>query len=340
MSESPAHVSLDSVTRACRLALQASYSFLEFVSRSLPNDELVNNSLGWQVPYSKRQVAEQTARFLGLAKQVDKLLESVDGSLEGPWGRLAAVGFGQSHCKVLATSMSQWSVALMAAMRDELAAATYVDEIIPSFTEIEDQAPQLEEDELSTKCASSWKLVRALLDQRFADRPSRDHVEQSILREDALVRHGQSGPLTLPLDGTPLGPNQSGHEKQAVEPKWTNGHLGLRYDESRLVVGREGYSTELSLADRPLLRRLFAVLFQSGERPVTVATLRRAWEDQAPRPGRDELLVDDGNIYDAMYVLRKALAPLAVMPKVARLTGYRLVEIMPSTKSANATEED
>ncbi len=308
MSSSSDNADLDTIAIACRRALHAAYAFLDLVKRSTPPQEAAPSPVGWRVPtYSKREVQGQTHRFLDTVGTVHAWLEPIDDSLDGPWSRLTAVSPTRKYSGVSAPSMSAWCLAFMDALHEELWEAADAAEPAPNFATIEDEVGE----ELQTRCAAAWEPVCIRLRRRFADLPDRLELEALVLREHASARFGPSELATKE-------------------------HLGLRYDAARKVVGRTGYLQEITL-DRPLLWRLFLILFEAGERLVDPDVLRMAWEDDHSVVGRNQRFVDAGNISDAMHHLRNALAPLAVRPKVSRPNlGYRLVEGPAQTSSTRS----
>ena len=96
----------------------------------------------------------------------------------------------------------------------------------------------------------------------------------------------------------------------------TTGFLGLRFDERRRLVTRDGFDgVAASLLDRPQLWELLLELEAAGDTPLERGELaagcrKRAWKE---RPGDDESV-----LRSALNALRSRLKPLGINPRSVR----------------------
>src|SRR4051812_30391668 len=98
-------------------------------------------------------------------------------------------------------------------------------------------------------------------------------------------------------------------------------YLGVKLDDSRRVVTREGMTAEVYLDRSRINWELLKLLIAKRGAFCSLHCLHGAWEDLGGKENPK-----DGTIYDAISDLRRPLKPLAVKIENVRDMGWRLVE--------------
>lgn len=121
-----------------------------------------------------------------------------------------------------------------------------------------------------------------------------------------------------------VGQGQLDEEPHAQQepPLPAAGYLGLRVDDARRTISRDGYTAVVNLQASALQWAIFKKLFANRDFPLAPEAIRAVWKTHGVEPDPS-----DGTVNDTVSELRAALKPLGVTIASRRRFGRLLAEI-------------
>jgi hypothetical protein len=119
--------------------------------------------------------------------------------------------------------------------------------------------------------------------------------------------------------------------EQQKPPLPTAGYLGLRVDDERRTITRDGYSAVVNLQPSALQWEIFKKLASVRDVPLAPDAIRGVWKTHGVEPDPS-----DGTVNDTVSELRGALKPIGIAVASRRRLGRLLTEIPKETGSKAA----